>query len=175
MLDIVGTVTDNPELGVVLVVVLRFLVAYQRGLSWTEYRMVHSLKRGLLPTLDKLIPNYPFITTKGYRDDKEFVLTHDDDVRSTFRALVKTSGSPHLINAIKRRETPEGNQLSAAHVVFMHSDGTQTEAYLFPAVDGMGTDVYVHNETSVTRGIKHLTSTKQVDGDPREIVTNALS
>lgn len=174
MLDLIRIVSDSRELTIALLIIARYIVAYQRGLSWTEYRMVHSLKLALFPILDKLVPSYPFVKDKGYTDDSEFVLTHSDDMRSTWRKLIAAQGSPHLINSVKRRETPEGDQLSKAHIVWMHSDGRQTEAYLFDAIDGKGTDVYAHEETSVLRGLNHLTSTQQVDGDARKVVINAF-
>jgi hypothetical protein len=168
-MGIVDQITQNPKLGVALILLLRFLVAYQRGLSWTEYRIYHSLKRGIFPVIDSLIPRVNFVNRKGYREDKEFIRTYADDVRGTWRALNEIDGSPHLISSIKRRRTPEGPQYSVAHVVWLHQ-GKQTEAYLFPSIDGSGTDIYAHAETSVLRGIQHITSTKQIDGDPREII-----
>jgi len=49
----------------------------------------------------------------------------------------------------------------------------QTEAYAFVNPDGT-MSVYAHEEPSVLRPRAHLDGSKQVDGDPRGVVSAAL-
>lgn len=146
---------------------------WQRTLSWREYRTIHGLKRRVCPLLDGL-PGLPsLVNDKQYRAG-EYVAHSEWSVAEIFAKLVASGGSPHLINSLKRRELPYGRgQLTAAHVVWTHDDGTQTEAFLFQSADG-GTDVYAHHEDSVTSPREHLDGSDQVDGDPRGVVHHAL-
>lgn len=185
----------NPVVLAGLALVITALTRWQMGLSWTEYRQIHRAKRRLFPVLDRLTPNEiparlrripvvgrvlsflfafdSFINTKGYRDDAEYFRTESRPVKAVWKTLVRQGGSPHLISSVKRRETPDGSDLSAAHVVWTHDDGTQTEAYLFDNGDG-STDIYVHHETATSDVQGHL-SDPQTDGDPRGVVTKALA
>jgi len=63
--DVVTLLQENPELAVGLAVVIRALLAWQRGLSWTEYRTIHALKRGTFPYLDRAVPGNLFVNAKG--------------------------------------------------------------------------------------------------------------
>lgn len=166
--------TDNPALAAALAVVIRLALAYQREFSWQEYHRLHALKRAAFPTLQRYAPaGLSFVNVKGYRDDAEFVATVDGPLRTAVRRLRDGGGSMHLISSLKRRDTPAGHQYSAAHVVWTHADGQQTEAYLFHAVEGGGIDVYAHAEASVTDVTGHLDG-PQTDGDPHGVVHRAL-
>lgn len=169
---VVDTLTEYPELAAVLGVVLRGVLAWQRELSWYEYRTLHGLKRLLFPVLQASTPFDSFVNTKGGRDDAEFLTTHPESVRATVRQLRRHGGSVHLVSSVKRRPAEHGDPLTRAHVVWTHSDGRQTEAYLFANDDGT-TDVYAHAENSATDPVAHLTR-GQHDGDPRGVVRAAL-
>ena len=160
---------NNPELTAILAAVILFVLRYQRGVGWTEYRTIHSLKRGLLPLIDKHTMIFA-VSRKGGRDDGEYISTVDKPLRATFTALRKDGFSPHLINSIKQRPHPnyDGPQYSAAHLVKTHSDGYQSEIYLFDM--GGQTDVYAHVERSVTDPQAHLNDTDQQDGDVRNVL-----
>lgn len=160
----------------ILTLLIAAIVHYQRGLTWTEYREIHRLKRQAFPLLDRYWDR--FVHRKGGRGDAEFLRTCDQSVPAVFKQLVAEGGSPHVVASLKRRPT-RGMEpyepfvhLSAAHVVWSHDDGTQSEAYLFDNNDG-STDVYSHHETGVTDAEGHL-SDPQTDGDPRGVVRRAL-
>jgi len=164
----------NPAMVAVLAaIVVRAALAWQRQLTWPEYRTLHGIKRLIFPVLSERQPfGYGhWVHEKGGRDDAEYVATIDDSLRSVVRRLQAGGGSLHLINSIKRRPTEHGDPLSAAHVVWVHGE-TQTEAYLFRGVDG-GTDVYGHLEPSVMTPRKHLDG-EQTDGDPRQVIGPAV-
>jgi hypothetical protein len=165
------TLTDlltDPVTLATLTLVIAGLVAWQRTLSWTEYRTLHETKKRLAIRIHSIVPVL-LLSRKGYRDDDEYLETREQSVRAVFTEYVDAGGSPHLINSIKVRETPAGEtQYSDAHVVWIHDDTTQTELYLFDNGDGT-TDLYAHHETAVLDPDGHLTD-PQTDGDPREIL-----
>jgi hypothetical protein len=163
---------DDPTLYAVLVLVITAVVLYQRTLSWPEYRRLHGIKRRILPVVDRYTSLF-VVSRKGGHDDAEFIEHVDMSVEETFKRLVAAGGSPHLLNSLKVRETNAGRQYSAAHVVWMHDDGTQTEAYLFDGPVGAGTHVYAHHEAGVRDAKAHLEG-EQRDGDPRGVVRRAL-
>jgi len=170
----VELLTDNPQLAVALGIVLRLARAYQTTLTWPEYRAAHRLKRGVFPLLNIVAPGrIVLVSEKGGRDDAEYLTTIDAPAREVVTVLRRSGGSPHLLNSLKRRPPGNGDPLTTAHVVFTHTDGTQTEAYLFTNSDG-STDVYVHHEPSTDTPLRHLTGT-QSDGDVRGVVTDALA
>jgi len=172
MTTLTDTILSTPALLALLALVIRGVLYSQRGLSWYEYRTLHGLKRLLAPRLDDRF-GVSLVNPKGYRDDGEFLYTDIITVSAVAKYLHGRGGSYHLVNSLKRRTTPDGTvQYSRAHLVWFHGDGTQTEVYLFAAVDG-GTDVYAHHETAVTDPDGHLTD-GQTDGDPRGVVRNAL-
>ena len=170
--DVVSLLQSNPELAAALALVIRVVLAWQRGLTWPEYRTIHALKRGTFPLLDRVVPGNLFVNDKGYRQGGEFLTTRQQSVRSVFKQLVSEGGSPHVVSSIKRRQLPDTVEYSSAHVRWGHSDGTQTEAYLFRNGDGT-CDVYAHSEASVTDPVAHLTG-PQPDGDPTGVVRRAL-
>jgi len=150
----------------VLTLVIFAAIQYQRTLSWTEYRQIHRLKLRVLPRLGP-----PFVHVKRRPEhDAEYIATRDGAVRAIWRTLVNAGGSPHIINSVKQRPTADGSgvEYSQAHVVWMHGDGSHTEAYIF--ADG---SVYAHHEPSVQDAEEHL-SGPQTDGDPRGVVREAL-
>ena len=162
-----------PESVVVLAAVLRVAVGWQRGLSWYEYRTAHGLRRQLFPLLDRFLGVVRFVNHKpAGRDSPEFIDTVDGGIKATARLLKDGGASWHLISSLKRRPATHGDPLSRAHLVWLHDDGTQTEAFLFANDDGT-TDVYAHYEASVLNPEAHL-SEPQTDGDPEGVVTAAL-
>ena len=153
----------------ILTVLVALVIQYQRTISWSEYRTIHALKRGVLPLIDHYTTFF-VVSRKGGREDGEYVATVDKTVRATFKALNNDGFSPHLINSIKQRPHPADGkpQYSDAHLVKFHNDGYQSEIYLF----GMGgeTDVYAHVETDVKDPEGHLFETDQQDGDVRNVL-----
>jgi len=163
--------TDPVPLAVLTLAIFA-VIQYQRTLSWTEYRAIHTLKRRYFPLLDSLWPHATHVKQRP-GTDAEYLTTREQSVKSVWQQLVSEGGSPHLINSIKRRPGPDGGvEYSAAHVVWLHDDGSQTEAYLFANSDSR-TDIYAHHEPSVLTPGDHL-SGKQTDGDPKGVVRNAL-
>lgn len=174
LLQELPAVFDDPRTYAVLVLVVAAVVQYQRTLSWREYRRIHALKVRILPLVDRLTTLF-VVSQKGGRESPEFIASMEGDVATVFRDLVTAGGAPHLVNALKVRARPETGQkqYSAAHVVWSHADGTQTEAYLFRR-DGSHVDVYAHHEAGVADPEEHLEETNAEAGDPREVVREAL-
>lgn len=169
---VIQFLTENPELALVLGLLLRGVLAWQRELSWYEYRTLHGLKRLAFPALQRVVPLYPLVTEKGGRDDAEYLSTEEDTVRAVVRRLRAGGGSLHLVSALKRRPAANGDPLTRAHLVWT-GGGKQTEAYLFQNDDGT-VDVYAHREDSVTDPAEHLDGSNQEDGDPEGVVAKAL-
>jgi len=162
---------NDPVLFAALTLAVLSVLQYQRTLSWAEYRRIHALKVRLLPIIDKHT-NLFVISRKGTpEEDAEYLTTVSGSVGDVFKRLVKAGGSPHLINSVKVRPHGDGSQYSAAHVVWTHDSGDQTEAYLFRGEDGVA--VYSHFEPSVVNVDDHLEG-QQEDGDPRGVVRVAL-
>jgi len=174
-MTITETLADNPALVVALAVVMRALLAWQRSLTWPEYRTIHGAKRLLFPVLQRRRPLGfdSFVNRKGGREDAEYLTTVETDVRATAQRLRDAGGSLHLLNSIKRRPETHGDPLTAAHVVFDHGTD-QTEAFVFANDDGT-TEIYSHFEPSPETPLEHLGGDQQADGDPRGVVTAALS
>ena len=166
-------VFDQPLAYALLVVAVYAALRYQATLTWTEYRPLHAAKVRLAPVANAVWSGV--VNEKGGRDDAEFVGTTDRSVPDTFRYLTERGFRPHLVNSVKRRTGPKAYapQYSAAHLVAIHSDGRQTEAYLFRA-DDEHTDVYAHVETAVTDPHGHIEATEQVDGDARDTLPPGL-
>ena len=174
-MPVTGIVFDDPVLTAALVLVIAGVLWYQRGLSWGQYRTIHRFKVRTFPILQRVTPaSVSFVNEKGYRDDAEYLTTRAHGVAAVVAQLRDGGASPHLVCSIKRRATPAGvaGQYSAAHLLWMHDDGTQTEAYLFANGDG-STDVYAHHEVATTNPEAHLDG-PQTDGDPRGVVRAAL-
>lgn len=162
--DIVTVLSDNPELVIVLAVVIRLARAYQSQLTWPEYRTLHRFKRGVFPLVYMVTKGkLHLLNEKGGRDDAEYIRTVDKPVRAVVKDLQAAGASLHLLNSIKRRPDTNGDPLTAAHVVWTMDDGHQVEAYLFQNSDG-STDIYAHTESSVNDPLAHLTE-RQEDGD----------
>ena len=165
-------ITSDPRLYAGLLVVIALAVVAQRFLSWQTYATIHRAKTVAFPVLQPYV-RVLLVSQKGGRDDGEYLATIDDSVRGVWGTLTAVGGSPHLICSVKERPHPDGGrQLSSAHVVWLHTDGSQTEAYLFRTADGI--DVYAHSETAVTDAEGHL-SDGQTDGDVRGVVWDALA
>ena len=161
--DVVVLLRENPELVAVLAVAIRFIRAYQNQVTWSEYRVIHRAKRGLLPLIYMVTKgSLHLINEKGGRDDAEFVATSEQSVRDVVRAFKSDGASLHLINSIKRRPDTHGDPLSTAHLIYT-IDADQVEVYLFRNSDGT-TDIYAHTEASVDNPLAHLTE-RQRDGD----------
>jgi hypothetical protein len=163
---------NDPVLFAALTVIIAAVVMWQRTLTWPEYRRFHTLKVRFLPLLDRYTTLF-VVSRKRGRDDPEYLTTREEDVREVFSQLRAGGCSPHLVNALKVRPDPAGSgkQYTAAHLVYTHTDGTQTEAYLFAA--SAGTDVYAHHEPGVVNADAHLEG-PQADGDPRGVLRAAL-
>jgi hypothetical protein len=161
---------DNPELVVLLAATLRLARAYQTELSWSEFRMIHRLKRGLFPILNKtpLGNAILLVSEKRGREDAEYQATVSGGVRETAQALRKAGCSLHVLCSIKRRPDTRGDPLTDAHVVWTMDDGHQVECYLFDNDDAT-VDVYAHTETGVSDPLGHLTD-KQTDGDAYDVL-----
>lgn len=162
---------EYPELAVAVALLVRLALAWQRGLSWYEYRTLHGIKRLTFPTLDRLFPGNIFVNDKGGQDDSEYLTTMGVHYRDVVGLLRDAGGHLHLVSSIKRRPAGYGDTLSAAHVVFP-GGSMQVEAYLFRNDDG-STDVYAHHETAPTDPEGHLTD-PQFDGDPTGVIYAAL-
>ena len=162
----VQLLTEHPALLVVVAIVARSLRAYQKSLTWHEYKVIHKLKRAVLPPLDG---SFFLVSDKGGRGDEEYLKTVDAHYKDVVSSLRGAGGSLHLINSLKRRPDTHGDPLSVAHLVWTHADGKQTEIYLFANEDGT-TDVYAHVETGATDPLGHLTDT-QYDGYVRGVLS----
>lgn len=169
---VTDAILSDPRTYAALLVALALGLVAQQYLGWQRYTKLHALRRLVFPLLHGWKGVF-LVSDKGYRSDPEYIGTYDGSVRETWGRLVDADHSPHLISSVKRRPLPSGGtQLSAAHTVWSHSDGSQTEAYLFVAPDG-GTDVYVHHEPGVMDPEAHL-SGEQTDGDPRGVVRDVF-
>ena len=159
----------DPWVLALLGTILFVFVQYQRTLTWTEYRTLHALKRGLFPLIDKRTGLF-VVSRKGGRDDPEFITTVDMPVGEVFSKLNAGEFDAHLLNSVKKRQHPTraGFQYSKAHLFKFHEDETQTEIYLFD-VDGK-TDIYAHVETWVLSPKDHLVNTNQQDGDTKNVL-----
>jgi hypothetical protein len=184
---------QNPVFVAGLAVVMRAALAWQRGLSWPEYRILHGLKLIVFPPLQRYSPaalpapirRVPvlgrvltamltfneLVNRKGGRDGGEYVTTAPVGLKAVTGQLRDAGGSLHLINSLKRRPPGHGNLYSGVHLVWTHADGTQTEVFGFANDDGTS-DWYAHHETSVSDPEGHL-SDGQTDGDPRGVLANA--
>ena len=163
----IDLILDDPVYAAIVVLAVRAILAYQRGLTYTEYRAIHRLKRRWFPLLGP-----PFIHEKGGTEDAEYLTTVDMGPRALMARLTAGDGSPHLVNSVKVRTTD--GAVSRVHVVWRVGGGMQVEAYAFENPDGT-MDVYAHLEPSVLRLRAHLDGSKQVDGDPRGVVSAALA
>jgi hypothetical protein len=163
----------TPILIAVVAILARAGLAWQRGLTWTEYRAIHGLRRrafaALDPTADDL--GRSLVNEKGGRDDPEYLATVSGSVTDVVGVLRAGGATLHLLSTVKRR--PDGS-LSAAHLVWTHADGQQTEAYLFANDDGT-VGIYAHIEASVTDPENHVGGDEQRPGDPRGVVADALA
>jgi hypothetical protein len=167
-MSIPETIAQNPELAVLAGIILRAILAWQRGLSWYEYRTLHGLKRLIAQRYPRdSIGPVSLVNRKGGRDDAEYLGYSEASPREVVRELRSHGFGLHLLASLKVR--PVG-QASYAQLI-VTDDEMQTECYLFPAEGG--TDVYAHFERSAG-SIRHLTDTDQVDGDPREVVPEGL-
>jgi len=162
--DLPQIIASNPALAILAALVLRSILAWQKELSWYEYRTLHGLKW----TLAKRYPSdtigpISLVNRKGGDEDAEYLGYSEATPREVVRELRANGFTLHLLASLKVAEgTPSYAQLS-----YQHDDGTQTECYLFRSGDG--TSVYSHHERSAA-SIEHLTDTDQQDADPRGVV-----
>lgn len=175
MIDTLPDWLTHPAVLVALAIAVRAGLAYQRELSWPEYRTLHLLKTALVPIVAARLPLPRRLVVKegAGRDSPAFLRTADTDLRATARRLRQGDGTLHLLAAVKRRPDTHGQRTAGAHLLWRHGDGTQTEAFLFQNRDG-STDVYAHHEPSVTDPDGHLAGVGVEAGDPRGVVTAAL-
>lgn len=162
---VVETIFASPLLVAVLIGVLILAVHFQRGLTYTEYRIVHLLKARLSSVFEQKVRKrfgLSIINDKRYRDDDEFIRTIDKSPREVFKRIrSEKNASPHLIAATKRRHFAGGSELTHSQLVtFDHEAGRQTEWYLFANGDGT-TDLYGHNEVSIFDPENHIENTDQ--------------
>ena len=162
--SVVELLSKHPELVILLATVLRLARAYQKELSWPEYRAIHRLKRGVFPLLarTKLGNVVLLVSEKRGREDAEYIATVQGGVRETAKSLRDAGGTLHLLCPIKRRPGGRGDPLTDAHVVWT-IEGEQVEAYIFNNSDET-CDIYCHTETGVSDPLGHLTN-GQEDGD----------
>jgi len=159
-----------------LTLVLYALVRWQTTLTWPEYQTLHGLRRRYFAALDALGDRLgrSLVNDKGGRDDPEFLVTVSGSVKDVAKTLTRGGGSYHLLSTIKRRPGDHGDRLSAAHVVWVHEDGQQTEAYLFDNSTAT-VDIYAHVEAAVTDPENHVGGGEQVAGDKRQVIADALA
>mgnify|MGYP006866529151 CR=1 FL=1 len=173
--DIPDLIFSEPWAVAVLTAIVLLVLAWQRTLSYTEYRIANDAKYALFSLLDGWASKRgrPLIREKGWAESSaEFVTTVDGDVRSVFATLRAAGFSPHLLATTKVRRTTDGREIPAdAQLVFIHGNGQQTEAYLFGHQQGV--DVYSHTEAAVYDPRGHVTDAQQA-GDPRDVVRDAL-
>lgn len=165
-----------PVLAVLLGVILRAGLAWQKGLTWPEYRAIHRARRWVFIRLDGRTDGFDsWVNDKGGRGDPEFIATVDMGLKATAKRLKRDGGSYHVLSSIKRRMVtrPEGSTYSDAHVIFDRPGGNQVEAYLFDNGDGT-TDLYSHVEPSPSNPADHLGGDKQTPGDSDDVVKDAL-
>lgn len=157
---------------VLVAITARIARAWQAQLTYTEYRALHRLKRGVFPLVDKYAGDaILWVSEKGGRDDAEFITTAEGGLTSVVRRFQDAGASLHLLNSLKRRPETYGDPLSAAHVVWTVGE-EQVEGYLFRNDDGT-IDVYAHTETSTDDPLGHLTD-GQTDGDAHGVLVEAL-
>jgi len=159
--DIQEFVLSNPELTAVLITVLYTLLRLQKTLPYRQYRFLHLGKSMLFRLLDKQATAYgrPLIRPKNEPENSdEYITTVDTSPRQTYKRLRENGCSPHLIATVKSRPHGSTMQFSHSQLVKQHSDGTQTEYYLFPASGG--TDIYGHTETSVLDPSGHVSDSQ---------------
>lgn len=162
---VVETIFASPLLLGALIGAIIIAVHYQRGLTYTEYRTAHLIKVYLFRAVESQAEKRlgaRIINDKRFRDDEEFIRTIDRQPRAVFKKIRNEENAyPHLVASVKRRETPDGPQLTHSQLVrFSHDDGRQDEFYLFYNGDGT-TDLYGHNEVSVFDPEAHLNHTDQ--------------
>jgi len=165
-------VMARPELVVGLTLVILAVVAWQRTLSYPEYRTAHLIKSLLFAVADGWATNRgrPLLRAKHPPDQSdEFVATVDLTPTHTYQTLRRAGFAGHLVGTTKVRT----GEWAHAQMLFVHDDGQQTEVYLFPNADG-GTDVYAHVETVVTNPMGHLTDA-QTAGDARGVVSKVFN
>jgi len=170
---------------VTLLVILAY--HYQRGLTYHEYQLIHSIRIIVFTILSTQVENQTKIGKQIQRyvgnprllsekqmpnEEDEYTLTSPLSLKEVFTALVNSGASPHLISSVKYREHPNyGRQYARAHVIFSDRDGNQTEVWLF---DNESTvDIYSHKETIVTDPEGHLTE-PYTPGDPDGYIIEAL-
>jgi len=66
--DVTRLLADRPDLLAAVAVLARLALAWQRQVTWYEYRTLHGLKRLVFPRLERLYPGNLFVNAKGGRD-----------------------------------------------------------------------------------------------------------
>jgi len=170
--DIQDWVLSNPELVLIVTVLVLLVYQWQKGLSYHKYRYVHSFRVLLFRALDPMARQYgrPLVYEKA-TEGPEFVIGLSDSPKTVFHQLNSKEFSPHLIATVKSRVVNGQEQYCHSQLVYTHSDGRQTEAVLF--VYNGRCDVYSHVETSVTDPEGHLTDPQEA-GDARDTIADAL-
>jgi len=163
----------DPVLLAVLAGLLALGLWFQRGVKFDRYQRIHRLKKRFFPKLNFLWPH--FVHRKGtISTDAEYHASWQISLREAFDLLRNAGAIPHLICSLKKRATGKmsGKQYeySDLHFVWTHTDGSQTEVYIFAHKDGL--DVYAHNEAVIWEMKKHLEG-EQIDGDPKDVVPKA--
>lgn len=165
---------------VIVAILVRAAVAWQRELTWREYVVAHGIKRIVFPILQRAsersikVPTLPLVSTKGGHSDAEYLGTSQFDTKTVVHGLRENGHELHLVNSLKRRDAVygSGNEYTVAHTRYVHENGKQSEVYLFDAPNG--TDIYCHHEPGVESPADHLDVSKQVDGDVRGVVPESL-
>lgn len=171
-MDIQETILNSPELVLALTVIILLAYQWQKGLTYHKYRYFHSIRVLLFRVLNPIATRYgrPLLSEKDL-EGPEFVVGLDKSPREVYHQLEQNGFEPHLIATIKYRKANGRTQYTHSQLVYKHSDGAQTEVYLFE-YEGAA-DIYSHVETGVTDPMGHLTDGQQ-KGDARDAVKNAL-
>ena len=172
-LDSIPTVDQllaEPLFVLALAFVIILAYHYVKRMPYSEFVFLTAVKNRVFLLLDPLARQrgLRLVTTKEYRDDDEYVATLSYSSRVIAKRLFQVGFDQHLIAGSKRRTTPNGTQWAHSHYAYQHSDGTQTEVWLFSNGDG-STDIYAHNEESVFDPDGHL-QTPYTPGDPRGVL-----
>lgn len=170
------TILTNPVLTALLAIVLLAIAHYVRGVGPRETILLDRFRRVLWRTLDDVVSRHgrPLLTDKT-NADAEFITTVDGDLLTLLRALWSVGFRWNPLSTVKYRRV-DGTRRFALSVVYRDTVDAEDQQDVHVFRNGDGTfDVYGHYEPSVTNPADHVGADAQVPGDPKNIVTDALS